>query len=137
MIDLWVRNIWFKSQYTAWNLDHRNVSKVITTLLYRWRLYTGVFSIQSISFDFIKNFSFLPFIIMKIVSMHFQVFIWTRMLESWNHFLFCWMFLFFDKKAKKIAKVFMERFINKERQISFPGSDNTFLAVFKIRQMFF
>ena len=102
LIELLVRNTWFKSEYIAWNLDHKNVSKVIITFLYKWRLYIGGFSIQSISFDFMENFSFLPFIIVKIISMHFHICIWTWMLESWNHFLLCWMFLLDDKKARKI-----------------------------------
>ena len=97
LIELLVKNVWSKIQYIARNLDHRNVFKVIITFLYRWRLYVGYFSILSISFDFIKNFSFLPFIIVKIISMHFQIFVWTRLLESWNHFLFCWIFLPDDK----------------------------------------
>ena len=101
LIELLVKNVWSKIQYIARNLDHRNVFKVIITFLYRWRLYIGYFSILSISFDFIKNFSFLPFIIVKIISMHFQIFVWTRLLESWNHFLFCWIFLPDDKKARK------------------------------------
>ena len=109
LMELLVKNVWFKIQYIAWNLDHGNVSKVIITFLYRWRLYIGYFSIQAIRFDFIENFSFLPFIIVKIISMHLQVFFRTRLLESWNYFLFCWIFLLDDKKARKIYESFLRK----------------------------